>query len=474
MAHQLQALPSLNAARSDVPDELEAIYRRMTARKAEQRFASMREVVDALNAIPAERLSRVAMPVQVRSNSDMSTTSPNDPSEAFASFVEPDPSLRATVVVSELDESSPMKETVRSVRNLLSTRRSQIVATVVASLLVVIGVVLSWPSSDDPPIPKKANNGNGAGDSRPIPPPKSLGFPASLEEVRQAQRDWAAFLKTEPIVTNSIGIKLSLIPPGEFQMGTSDSEFNRFQEFNVPDYELTQARSELPAHPVRLTKPFWMSQTEVTVRQFRRFVDAERFVTETERTAGFGIVNNQWTLAPGFSWQNVGEATVTDEHPASNLTWNDAVAFCDWLSRHESRELKKPVRYRLPTEAEWEYACRAGTASPWYFGNDVAAVRNHAIFANNSAGRLQPVGRKLENPFQLFDMMGNQAEWCQDVFRSYDNAEAIDPTGPLSGDQRVQRGGNFANQPFRLRSASRQMRLQNSPQDGCIRLVREE
>ena len=474
MAHQLQALPSLTAIRSDVPAELDQIFRRMTARKAEQRPASMREVHDALRAIPAERLSRVPSVAVLKPLAPADAAQHTGSTEWFAPLQEADPTHEATVLITNLDEPS-------APRKLASFRAATGKRKTLMSLVAIVGVLLCatgvwwWMQPRD----ETSNANNSGGAAQPSPPsttasPQPLAFPADLAAVQRCQQEWAAHLKTQPIVTNGVGIKLCLIPPGEFTMGTPEAEFTMLSEWNVPQYEITRMRNELPSHHVRLTKPFWISQTEVTVEQFRRFVDEEHFVTETEQTAGYGIVDNRWELRRGFSWQNVGEATVEENHPASNLTWKDAVAFCDWLSRRESRESGQTVRYRLPTEAEWEYACRAGTETPWYFGSDMATVRNYGFFASNSAGRLQPIGMKLENPFHLFDMSGNQAEWCLDWFAPYGNAEAIDPTGPLSGQERVQRGGNFGDQPLRLRSASRQSRLQSSPQDGSLRLVREE
>ncbi len=474
MAHQLQALPSLTAVRSDVPAELDQIFRRMTARNPEQRPASMREVHDALRAIPAERLSRVPSVAVLKPPAQADASQHAGLTEWFAPLQETDPMRAATVLIPNLDEpSAPRKPT--------SFRSTTAKSKALMSLAAIVGVLLCttgvwwWMQPGD----GRSNAGKSGGATQPTPsnkpaPPQPLMFPADLAAVQRCQQKWAAHLKTQPIVTNGVGIKLCLIPPGEFQMGTPEAEFEMLPQWNVPQYEITRVRNELPAHHVRLTKPFWISQTEVTVAQFRRFVDEEHFVTETEQTAGYGIVDNRWVLQRGFSWKNVGEATMTDDHSASNLTWNDAVAFCDWMSRRESRESRRAVRYRLPTEAEWEYACRAGTETPWYGGSDIATVRNYGFFAGNATGRLQPVGMKLENPFHLFDMAGNQAEWCHDWFAAYGNTEAIDPTGPLSGQERVQRGGNFVDQPLHLRSASRQSRPQSSPQHGSLRLVRED
>ena len=109
--------------------------------------------------------------------------------------------------------------------------------------------------------------------------------------------------------------------------------------------------------------PFWIGQTEITVGQFRQFAEDTDYRTDAEKSAGYGVVNDHWVLQPGFSWKNTGAQPLTDDHPVCNLSWNDAAALCKWLTSHESKG-GKSTKYRLPTEAEWEYACRAGTDTP--------------------------------------------------------------------------------------------------------------
>ena len=478
MAHQLQSLPSLVASRSDVPAELEQIFRRMTARDAEQRYASMQDVREALRAIPGDRLSRVPSAAVLKPLTTESASPHAGSTEWFAPLQSAEEGKDATVLMTNFD--APSKDQKR-----LSTRSrfvewskqnrplSVALAVVVGSLFVAGGAWRWTQPGDQTSNAGKSNVSPQTAASTKAPRPKSLSCPAEMALVQQRQREWAEYLGTQPFIKNSIGMTLYLIPPGEFTMGTPEAELNLLREWNVPDYEITLVRREQVTHRVHLSKPFWIGQTEVTVSQFRKFVDDEQYVTETEMTEGYGVVNNRWTLQQGFSWKDGGEATLDENHPASNITWNDAVAFCDWLSRHDSHESGQSVRYRLPTEAEWEFACRAGTKTPWYFGSDPWVARDHAVFVGNSAQRLQPVGTKPENTFHLFDVSGNQAEWCRDWFAPYSSAEVTDPTGPLNGQERVQRGGNFASQPRHLRSASRQGRLPTSPQDSSLRVVRE-
>ncbi len=485
MAHQLQALPSLVAARDDVPAELEQVFRRMTARRADQRFASMLEVRDALRAIPSDRLSQVPGAVTPTINA---TTTPAHAATAghatSTDWLSPleaaDQGGEATVLFTDLDSTATnFQRRSTSARFIAWAKSNRSVSITLAALLacvVIAGVAGLWTRfGDQATLAKQPDSVKPPAAPQRVPRPEPLPCPANSPLVQQRQREWATYLGAETTITNSIGLILCLIPPGEFTMGTSDAELNALSDLGVPRYEIAHSRDEQPAHRVQLTKPFWIGQTEVTVSQFRRFVEAEHFVTETEQTAGYGLVQNQWVLRSGFSWKEAGEATLTDNHPASNITWNDAVAFCEWLSRHESHETSQSVRYRLPTEAEWEFACRAGTETPWFFGSDARVARDYAISAGNSTRQLQPVGSRLENPFHLFDVLGNQAEWCQDWFAAYGSADGLvtDPTGPLNGQERVQRGGNFGDLPPRLRSAARQSRPPSSPRDGSLRVVRE-
>ena len=496
MAHQLQTLPSLAASRDDVPAELEQVFRRMTARQADQRFVSMQEVCGALRAISGDRLSRVPSVVKptmnaTRTPAHEATAGRATSTDWLAPLEAADQGGEATVFLTYLDAPTVNFQRRSTSFHLIewgkSNRSVSITLAIVLGCLLIAGASRMRSSgvsgSGASPLPDgdlaTPLGGRNAGPShtpRPKPPrPEPLPCPANNTLVQQRQREWARYHAAEPTITNSIGLTLCLIPPGEFTMGTSEAEFNVLSNVGLPQFEIARSRDERPARRVQLTKPFWIGQTEVTVSQFRRFVEAEHYVTETEKTAGYGLVQNQWVLRSGFSWKEVGEATLSDNHPASNITWNDAVAFCEWLSRHESRETSQSVHYRLPTEAEWEFACRAGTDTPWFFGSDATVARDYAISAGNSKQQLQPVGTRLENPFHLFDVLGNQAEWCQDWFAAYGSADGLvtDPTGSLNGQERVQRGGNFGDMPSRLRSASRQSRSPSSPRDGSLRVARE-
>ena len=275
--------------------------------------------------------------------------------------------------------------------------------------------------------------------------------------------------------TNSIGMKLVLIPAGEFLMGGTDSlsELKKVFKVIVDAKWKDLYESDVPRHRVRITRPFHMGAHEVTVGQFRTFVEAEGYRTEAEKDGaggrGFDPARSRFEgHKPQYSWRNVGW-TQTNDHPVVNVTWNDAVAFCRWMSRREQKT------YRLPTEAEWEYACRAGTTTRFWSGNEQKHLRGVANIADASLNArideknwvfmtwndgypfTAPVGRLRSNGFGLFDMHGNVWEWCSDWYVAdyYEKSPPESPGGPGSGSVRALRGGGFYVFPARCRSSTR-------------------
>jgi formylglycine-generating enzyme required for sulfatase activity/serine/threonine protein kinase/Leucine-rich repeat (LRR) protein len=281
--------------------------------------------------------------------------------------------------------------------------------------------------------------------------PPLLVAPFDGTAAKKGQENWSALLTTPVNSTNSIGMKLRLIPPGEFLMGLPASQVEKSRALMrlpmLPEAEKTGIlAAEQPQHRVRVTRAFYLGQFEVTRGQFAEFVRAKRYKSEAERNAQ-SVAG--WRAV--FNWHN--EAGQDDTHPVVSVTWNDATAFCAWLSHQEG------ATYRLPTEAEWEYACRAGTEGLFYFGDDPEQITQFenvadATFTANarqerhvdlpsvksSDGWLQtsPVGRFRPNPFGLYDMLGNAREWCGDWFAEdyYANSPVDDPPGPVGGMER--------------------------------------
>jgi formylglycine-generating enzyme required for sulfatase activity len=302
-------------------------------------------------------------------------------------------------------------------------------------------------------------------------------------------------------VVNALGMEFVLIPAGEFRMGSDESPESLARSF--PQYErerFEQLADEAPLHTVRITRPFFLGRHEVTVGQFRRFLAESGYVPESiaDGTGGYGY-NLEYDPAKSargdafegrlqkYGWRNPGFAQGND-HPVLNVTWNDAVAMARWLSGQEGRT------YRLPTEAEWEYACRAGTRTRYYSGDDPRSLsrvanlfdadaaanwpawRRYAIEAGDGHAFTAPVGSFAPNAFGLHDMIGNAWEWVSDWHddRYYAVSPKNDPAGPAAGEVRVRRGGSWHTWPLYARCAFRNW---NTPETRYtllgMRLLRE-
>jgi formylglycine-generating enzyme required for sulfatase activity len=210
---------------------------------------------------------------------------------------------------------------------------------------------------------------------------------------------------SETTFTNSIGMEFVLIPAGTFMMGSPDSD--------------TEARSnEKPAHRVAISQPFYLGRYPVT--------------------------QAQWEAVMG---NNPSRFRGNPNCPVENVSWNDVRTFL-----HKLTEREEGGDYRLPTEAQWEYACRAGTETPRYY-HDIDAIAWHT---GNSNAQPQPVGQKLPNAWGLYDMLGNVSEWCHNGWQTYTVDAAVDPMGPTDvGATRVIRGGGWVFSALIVRAASR-------------------
>ena len=206
------------------------------------------------------------------------------------------------------------------------------------------------------------------------------------------------------------------IAPGTFTMGSPAAEPDRHDD-------------EGPLHEVRISRGFWLGKYEIT--------------------------QGQWSAVMGTEpWVGQALAIEHPEHPAVNISYNDFQEFIDRLNQVEGE-----VVYRLPTEAEWEYACRAGTRSRWSFGEDEGQLGDYAWFQGNARdiGRFygHPVGTKRPNPWGLYDMHGNAWEMVSDGYGPYDGEAVVDPQGAGPWVDRIARGGSFGQPARNLRSAKR-------------------
>jgi formylglycine-generating enzyme len=230
---------------------------------------------------------------------------------------------------------------------------------------------------------------------------------------------------------------LVFIPAGSFQMGSNDGE-----------------RDEKPAHTVIISS-FYLSKYEVTVEEFKQFIDATKYQTDADKDGGSFFWNEKvWEKGSSINWKYDAEGKlrpVTDyKHPVIHVSWNDATAYCQWLSK------KTGLTYRLPTEAEWEYAARGGRSSNYTYAgsNDIDEL---AWYDSNAGGKTHPVGQKKANALGLYDMSGNATEWCQDWYDEnyYAQSSSSNPKGPNTGSFRVTRGASWSDDPAAVRVAHR-------------------
>ena len=205
-------------------------------------------------------------------------------------------------------------------------------------------------------------------------------------------------------------LEMVAIPPGEFQMGSPSQEKDRYS-------------NEGPQHQVRLTKPFWLGRYEVTQAQWKAVMGS----------------NSNPSYFKG------------DNLPVEQVSWNDCQSFVEKLNALGQGT------FRLPTEAEWEYVCRAGMTTRFYWGDDssYSQVGKYAWYVENSGLQTHPVGEKEPNAWGLYDMSGNVWEWCEDWYGAYSGGLEVDPKGQESGETRVLRGGIWSFGPRLLRSAYR-------------------
>ena len=232
-------------------------------------------------------------------------------------------------------------------------------------------------------------------------------------------------------------MKLVLLPAGEFMMGSKLSAEEVAKRF-APKGDLSRVvvritagdfTDEHPRHQVTIGKPFYIGVTEVTQAQWRAVKGSQ-------------------------PWAGQANTKAKADHAASYISWNDATAFCKVLSK------KTRHTVRLPTEAEWEYACRAGTTTAFSCGDDSSQLDDYAQYRGNTyenkAKYAHSVGAKKPNAWGLYDMHGNVYEWCSDWYAdSYANADARGPKGPAAGKERVARGGSWRSVPAHCRAARR-------------------
>lgn len=244
-------------------------------------------------------------------------------------------------------------------------------------------------------------------------------------------------------------IEWAEIPAGEFKMGSPGNEIGR--ETNESIHNLKMGA-------------FKMSKYEITVGQFKSFVDATGFKTDADKNSGgvkggAKINEDNFVYTEGVNWKCDINGNIRPEseynYPVVNVSWNDAKAFADWMGAS------------LPTEAQWEYACRAGTTTGFYTGECITSDQanfngtqpSKGCDKSNYKNNITPVGSYPANAWGLYDMHGNVWEWCSDWYAIYDQRPQNDPKGPLNGTKKAGRGGSWYSNARDCRSANRNGRI---------------
>jgi formylglycine-generating enzyme required for sulfatase activity len=282
-----------------------------------------------------------------------------------------------------------------------------------------------------------------------------------VNEVKSHKKQSPSTDGIEPLKTQTsksrIGMPFVRVPAGRMLMGS-------------PATDKEARPDELPQHPVEMADSFEIGMFEVTIGELRKFVEATGYKTLAERENGgyaFNADTQRLEPTPGSSWKSTG-FDQTDDCPVINVAYEDAVAFCDWLSDEDH------IKYRLPTEQEWEYACRAGSQSKWSCGDDLESLREHCNLCDQSLEQVYPfatwcvdwndgfpftapAGSFRPNAFGIYDMHGNVFEWCADFWpeAGYDGKKLSDPDEPVQPGSRIVRGGSFLSLTMFTRSADR-------------------
>jgi len=455
MGHVRDPIPDLIALRPEVPAELNAIYRKLMAKEPKDRFASADQLAEVLAPFtrqssphaPREE-SRTTIDPPRRSTSD-AAPAPSDGSPAPAIVSRSEVATLGDPLSQETPPRGPLPKWLLAAGGAAAMLLLGVIIITITNKdgtktrIEIPGDSKVEISTSSDPQPTTLNRQPAPGwHGWPIDAPPPAIAPFNAEQAQQHQAAWAKYLGVPVEYTNSLGMKFRLIPPGEFTMGSTPTEIEAALKVAGENQRWHDGiNSEGPQHKVILTQPIYLGVHEVTQGQY-------------EQVMG----KNPSHFAPMGAGKDVITGMDTTNHPVEMVNWNDAAEFCAKLSQRDklkpfySRADETVTRlggtgHRLPTEAEWEFACRAGTTSKYWIGDNDADLIQTGWFILNSGGRTHAVGELKSNPFGLYDMHGNVWEWVQDwweptYYRQFHGAAAIDPIGPASdGSQRVLRGG---------------------------------
>jgi formylglycine-generating enzyme required for sulfatase activity/serine/threonine protein kinase len=477
LKHQMEHARPVEQLRPEVSSDLAVVVRKLMAKKPEERYQTPAEAVAALAPFAQAGAGGIPLALPVANSRQIPDTETMDPAlplapsaiqqstlgggdqlpvaEAFTQFmagvnaetIPAAPPLAQPVtqfmagVNAETMAAVPLAQPVPPAKRPGHWVRNLTITACVAALLGVAALPLlpeGQPKSSTETVAAKAARTNGTESppaSRPVLPGNAF--------------------------TNGAGIKMVPIPAGKFMMGSSPQEIERCVKI-LGDKAKDQLGAEGPEHEVEIARPFFMSATNVTLGQYRKFVNEEKYVVipptppnpfvpqlRFQKTGPNGEVIDSTEMQEERSrnaWQSY-----PDDHPVVHVSWHNARDFCLWLSKKEGKT------YRLPKEAEWEYCSRAGVAGLRYcFGNEDRELASYAWYSANSGNKTHPAGELEPNAWGLRDMHGNARTWCLDNYDPtyYRNSPKINPPGGAGSDQ-VIRGGSCNDSAVGCRSAFR-------------------
>ncbi|MEJ7591255.1 MAG: bifunctional serine/threonine-protein kinase/formylglycine-generating enzyme family protein [Planctomycetaceae bacterium] len=436
LAHREQPIPSLCHLSPQVPELMDRLLSSLMAKKPADRMASMRELVHQLEILKANGLPDITLPLSVTAADDNEWLQPLAmsiiPAQQPAAV-----SRGATTEANEATELMPSfntKESAEETASRSATSRSK------SSMAFLPWVLLPGIAAIVVAAVVMRGNQELLNGSQPGSAPSTIAILTDMSEgeVEDYRREWAYALKLEENATVH-GVAFTFIPPGEFRYGDD-------------------------AVAVKLNTGFCLSQSEVTVGQFKVFAEAQRYTTVAEENGAGGWGQDpaspnvkRWIQGPAFFWNNLGAQFVTEQHPATSLAYTDMIAFCEWMSRETGRTI------RLPTEQEWEYACRCGRRVRWSFGDDPQHLKEYAWFEATADKDMQPTRSLKPNAWGLYDMHGNEFERCLVPDAEESGYSGV---GPI-------RGGNIFSPAEETTSSFRQMSPLNSPTHGAFRILME-
>jgi len=461
LAHQTAPIPSMRNRQSSVPESVQAIFEKMVAKRPEDRYADMTEVIADLETCRSDQPLK-PLHFQV-AGSDATSASRGDgfrktlnvgnasartpTRKATASTSQTGSLPQETTIITRATAGTMPSIPVKSEQRIRLVRKSPTVgrrvltgAGIGLAGLLAIGTFVFRRASH--PLPEVAGLPEASASSAAVttPPSSLVAPPLALApfDTRQAQAHQAAWaqylgLPVKKIVELPGGGKMDflLIPPGEFQMGSTEEEQKRFPEYS--DTAMTNIlASERPRHQVQISKPYYLGQYEVT--------------------------QSHWQALMG----DISSKHQNSSLPIDYVSWNEAIAFTE---RFTQQCCPPGMQAGLPTEAQWENACRAGTQTAWSCGDDVNELKKYAWYDATAKGVMQPVGTLLANPWGLHDMHGNVLEWCFDSPSStfYRGAQHRDPVaGDLNSPKHICRGGSADMPAYWNRSAFRVNKVRDS------------